>query len=127
MSSFHMSHALKRSFRFVTTTVIIWCLPAYRHVGFAASVHGFGHRVDQVAADAEVAHLHLALSVDEHVGGLHICRDRDRQTDDMTSSTLSWCAASSWSLTEQQSQSAVADTHQLLLSLIIFLNDDMTS
>lgn len=54
-----------------------WSLPAYRHVGFAAGVHGFGHGVDQVAADAEVAHLHLALRVDQHVGGLHVCGGRD--------------------------------------------------
>lgn len=54
-----------------------WSLPAYRHVGFAAGVHGFSHGVDQVAADAEVAHLHLALSVDQHVGGLHIYGERD--------------------------------------------------
>lgn len=54
-----------------------WSLPAYRHVGFAAGVHGFGHGVDQVAADAEVAHLHLALRVDQHVGGLHIYGERE--------------------------------------------------
>ena len=52
-------------------------LAAYRHVGFAAGVHGFSHRVDQVAADAEVAHLHLSLRVDQHVGGLHVCDGRD--------------------------------------------------
>lgn len=45
---------------------------AHRHVRFAAGVHGLSHRVDQVAADAKVAHLDLALSVDQHVGGLHI-------------------------------------------------------
>lgn len=50
---------------------------SYRHVGFAAGVHGLRHRVHQVAADAEVAHLHLALSVDQHVGRFHICGDRD--------------------------------------------------
>lgn len=48
---------------------------AYRHVGFAASVHGFSHRVHQVAADAKVAHLHLALSVDQDIGGFHIWKD----------------------------------------------------
>lgn len=48
------------------------CFHAYRHVGFAASVHRFSHGVDQVAADAKVAHLHLALSVDQHVGRLHV-------------------------------------------------------
>lgn len=46
---------------------------AYRHVGLAASVHGLGHGVDQVAADPEVTHLHLTLRVDQHVGGLHVC------------------------------------------------------
>lgn len=45
----------------------------YRHVGLAAGVQCFGHRVHQVAADAEVAHLHLAQSVDQNVGGLHVC------------------------------------------------------
>lgn len=52
--------------------------PAYRHVGFAASVHGFSHGVNQVAADAKVTHLHLALSVDQHVGGLHIYDTKDK-------------------------------------------------
>lgn len=51
------------------------------HVGFAAGVHGFSHRVDQVAADAEVAHLHLALGVDENVGGLDVC-DKQEQSEE---------------------------------------------
>lgn len=43
-----------------------------RHVGFAARIHGFGHRVDQVAADPEVTHLHLPLHVYQHVGRFHV-------------------------------------------------------
>lgn len=50
---------------------------SYRHVGFAAGVHGFRHRVHQVAADAEVAHLHLTLSVDQYVGRFHVCGERN--------------------------------------------------
>lgn len=53
-------------------------IPAHRHVRFAAGVHGFSHGVDQVSADAEVAHLHLTLSVDQHVGGFHVCKRRNR-------------------------------------------------
>lgn len=48
--------------------------PTYRHVGLAACVQCLGHRVHQVAADAEVAHFHLAQSVDENIGGLHVCK-----------------------------------------------------
>lgn len=44
----------------------------YRHVGFAACIQCFGHRVHQVAADAEIAHFHLAQGVDQNIGGLHI-------------------------------------------------------
>ena len=44
----------------------------HRHVGLTAGVHRLGDRVHQVAADAEVTHLDLALGVDEHVGGLHV-------------------------------------------------------
>lgn len=62
---------------------------AYRHVGFAASVHGFSHWVDQVAADAKVAHLHLALSVDQHVGGLHIYdKETPRQREVFCATTV---------------------------------------
>lgn len=46
----------------------------YRHVGFAACIQCLGHRVHQVAADAEIAHFHLAQRVDQNVGGLHICQ-----------------------------------------------------
>ena len=46
------------------------------HVRFASGIDGFSHGVDQVAADSEVAHLHLAQGVDEHVGGLDICKRR---------------------------------------------------
>lgn len=58
----------------LTSVCRLW---AYRHVGFAAGVHSLGHRVDQVAADAKVAHLHLTLSVDQHVGRLHVCEGRE--------------------------------------------------
>lgn len=44
----------------------------YRHVGFAACIQCFGHRVHQVAADAEIAHFHLAQGVDQNIGGFHI-------------------------------------------------------
>lgn len=54
----------------------------YRHVGLAACVHCFGHRVDQVATDAEVTHFHLALSVDQNIGGLHIWEKTCRENDD---------------------------------------------
>lgn len=44
----------------------------YSHVGFAASIHGLGNRVHQVTADPEVAHLHVPLLVDQHVGRFHV-------------------------------------------------------
>lgn len=44
----------------------------YRHVRFAACIQCFGHRVHQVAADAEITHFHLAQGVDQNIGGLHI-------------------------------------------------------
>lgn len=47
-------------------------MATHRHVGLTAGVHGLGHRVHQVATDAKVTHFHLALSVDENIGGLHI-------------------------------------------------------
>lgn len=55
--------------------------PAHRHVGLAASIHGFCHGVHQVATDAEVTHLHLALRVDQHIGGLHIYHKEREKTD----------------------------------------------
>lgn len=64
--------------RIIFSLALCSVFPAYRHVRFAASVHGFSHGVDQVAADAEVAHLDLALSVDQHVGGLHIYNAKDK-------------------------------------------------
>lgn len=56
--------------------ITVSCLreaPTYRHVGLAACIQCLGHRVHQVAADAEVAHFHLAQSVDQNIGGLHVC------------------------------------------------------
>lgn len=49
---------------------------AYRHVGFAACVHGLRNGVDEVAADPEVAHLHLTLSVDQHVGRFDVYNEQ---------------------------------------------------
>lgn len=40
---------------------------AYCHVRFAAGVYGLGDRVDEVARDAKVTHLHLASPVHEDV------------------------------------------------------------
>lgn len=44
----------------------------YRHVRFASCINSFGDGVDKVAADSEVAHLHLAQSVDQDVGRLDV-------------------------------------------------------
>lgn len=57
--------------------LVLWAC-TYRHVGLAACIQRFGHRVHQVAADAEVAHFHLAQSVDQNVGGLHVCAQNSK-------------------------------------------------
>lgn len=46
--------------------------PLGRHVGPAARVARLGDRVDQLAGDAEVAQLDVALAVQEDVGRLHV-------------------------------------------------------
>lgn len=73
-------------------------VPTYRHVGLAACIHCLGHRVHQVATDAKVAHFHLALSVDQYIGGLHIWRgtllgrwwERTQQNQHWETSTGNW-------------------------------------
>ena len=44
-----------------------WQTQTYPHVGLAAGVDSFRHRVDQVAADAKVTDFDLACSLDENV------------------------------------------------------------
>lgn len=44
----------------------------YCHVRFTASVYCFGYGVHQVATDSKVTDLHLALLVDQYIGGLYI-------------------------------------------------------
>lgn len=47
----------------------------HRHVGLAPCLDGLGHRVDEVARYAEIAHFDLAASIDEDVRGLHVAVD----------------------------------------------------
>ena len=44
----------------------------YGHVRFASCINSFSDRVNKVAADPKIAHLHLAQGVDEHIGRLDI-------------------------------------------------------
>lgn len=53
-------------------------LSTYSHVGFASCVHGFSNRVDEVTANAKIAHFHLPLRIDQHVRGLYICKKEHR-------------------------------------------------
>lgn len=67
----------------------------HSHVGLAASIQRLGHRVHQIAANPEVAHLHMTLLVDEDIGRLHICQGQNTPFSSCGVVSLRWRPAGS--------------------------------